>query len=52
MTAFDQDIFIKMLLSVSQKDYAALFPKSKSCWKPLIKKKPLTFLSLIGMRSK
>lgn len=58
MTAFDQDIFIKMLLSVSQKDDAALFPKSEhspyiqSCWKPLIKKKPLTFLSLIGMRSK
>lgn len=29
MTAFDQDIFIKMLLSVSQKDDAALFPKSE-----------------------
>ena len=44
MTAFDQDIFIKMLLSVSQKDDAALFPKSEHS--------PLTFLSLIGMRSK
>ena len=29
MTAFDQDAFVKMLLSVSQKDDAALFPKSE-----------------------
>ena len=29
MTAFDRNVFVKMLLSVSQKDDAALFPKSE-----------------------
>lgn len=29
MTVFNQDAFIKMLLSVPQKDDAALFPKSE-----------------------
>ena len=58
MTAFDRNVFVKMLLSVSQKDDAALFPKSErspyiqKLLEALIKKKPLTFLSLIGMRSK
>ena len=29
MTAFDRNVFVKMLLSVPQKDDAALFPKSE-----------------------
>ena len=29
MTAFDRNVFVKMLLSVSQKDDAALLPKSE-----------------------
>lgn len=43
MTAFDRNVFVKMLLSVSQKDDAALFPKSerspysKYTWNPAYK---------------
>ena len=50
MTAFDRNVFVKMLLSVSQKDDAALFPKSERS--PYIQKLLEAFLSLIGMRSK
>ena len=58
MTAFDRNVFVKMLLSVSQKDDAALFPKSERS--PYIQKlleafdkeETIDLLSLIGMRSK
>ena len=41
MTAFDRNVFVKMLLSVPQKDDAALFPKSERS--PYIQKLLETF---------
>lgn len=41
MTSFDRNVFVKMLLSVPQKDDAALFPKSERS--PYIQKLLETF---------